>query len=201
MKINTDFVTNSSSTSFILQSCLSTELYGEFDFKVLAESMKEEHRVIGLNRTYGNMTEVDIKEDGVPLSGDSEIYKVTTNIQIIDHGKVQLEGFEVETNENVLLMTTDFDAVWDSEEQHPELYLASVLKEILKAINYDKKVKASYHQHIKEYSGDGWDGDPQGKYTLPSEAMLQETKVGTLEVSKDENINDVVLVTEWTKGR
>jgi hypothetical protein len=188
MKIKIDFVTNSSSTCFVLQfDCYLKE-------KVVKEIISCKEVLERTIEKISDTNQLKVNEYSKEYWGEIE------GIYIIDNdsderegeGSLTLELVNTESynekkdvlDKTILLNMTATSILLNEDPE--DLYtnkITEILQEVLQSI--DGNLEVFYHQFPKEVCGDGWDtGDPMGQYVTKSELFRKQTKIGKL-IRKD----------------
>jgi len=186
MKIKTSFVTNSSSTSFMLASefeCAFRAKYNEeiaSKFKLFPMLSKFKIK----SNIYFIEGERDIPldpDDGTPqLLKDCNEHTPLTHILKI---KIYVRWGRDRNENDVVLLSIDIQnpASVKERDKSNKIISTMIAKEIKKILNCKLKTKAFYHQYISKFCGDGWDGgDPMGVYAFIMDAKKNETFVKTI---------------------
>ena len=183
MKIKNDFITNSSSTSFVLQyNCHLKEkiVKKEIDCQKSLESVFE----IYCNNPHSHIDHYSSAQSASLLGA----YLINEDDENDTHGTLEIELINSETymtksdkiSKTVLLNLAANSLVENSNSG--EVYtntLMNILDEALKDV--EGNLEVLFHQFPSEVLGDGWDtGDPMGQYTTKYELFKKETKLGRM---------------------
>jgi len=185
MKVKSDFVTNSSSTCFILQfNCHLKEkvIKKEIDCKKSLESVDK----IFCNKPHSCMDHYS-SDQSASLNG-KYLKDEDDQFEGDQHGIIDIELINSETymtksdkmSKTVLLNLAATSLVESSNSG--EVYtntLMNIIDEALREV--EGNLEVFFHQYPAEVLGDGWDtGDPMGQYTTKYELFKKETKVGRM---------------------
>lgn len=178
MKTKTDFVTNSSSTSYMLSSvaCGWLPLLPNYTetlpklFKGAEFGSKEDHR---LQDCYANFTyEIpELEEDGW---NEEEYLKYSVSVVLDDMERCDIDSKQ--TMVEIKVSTPNEEPVVDA----PLIYTIGVLTKLLSITGEVPFASFSFFVSPSEYWGDGWGGDPMGKYGEVPDLYISETKTGRI---------------------
>jgi hypothetical protein len=186
MKIKADFVTNSSSTCFVLQyDCyLKPIFHNEIDCK---ETLV---KVIDSDIEGVNSTELDVYSNDYSACMSAKIFDINEDKE--NTGEIEVDILNIE----------DYDEKIDDVRNSLSLYLkatsplinndpkdvyhtifVNILNKVFGEINED--LEFIFHQFPSVMTGDGWDGgDPMGQYSRRYDLFKDLTKTGKL-IRKD----------------
>jgi len=178
MKTKTDFVTNSSSTNYILSSvaCGWLPLLPNYPetlpklFKGAEFGSQEDHT---FQDCYANFSyEIpELDEDGW---NEEEYLKYNVSVLLDDMERCDVD--RQQTMVEIKVSTPNEEPVVDA----PLIYTIGVLKKLLSIIGKVPFASFSFFVYPSEYYGDGWGGDPMGKYGEVPNLYINETKTGRI---------------------
>lgn len=196
MRIKEDFVTNSSSTSFVLKAvCMGQIPHQEgVDLtKALKRKFKpnkdefnqysDKHR-FAFDRRLNNMIWT-----GEGNEDDDDSYEGILDLEVLnmDLGYYDENEKEVIDWRTLIRIYVTTPTLWNKD--NGKLVNDIVIENLMKILSIYKEdiiVDLFYSQHVQEVLGDGWDnGDPMGEYVFTQDLYEQETKVGRIIGGKD----------------
>lgn len=196
MKIKTGFVTNSSSTCFILNhSCnlKPVELIMESNRISIEEILKN----IDKKFTVGEKSEIYIFDtsgylDSIIIDSENEYDKENSLGKL--KFDMELSWYVNNENQNILCLTSNLSLKSLSLSSDPDFYYIDKIIEILndsfKGINED--LEFSFLQYPVELFGDGWDqGDSMGQYDTQYSLAIDQNKIG--KIVREDNTWKLIL--------
>lgn len=170
MKIRNGFVTNSSSTSYILRSVTSGKL-PNFDIKKICECVE---KMNGYNIRYSNSGFISVIKE---LKSDIDEKKGCIEFEFYDVTYEENNNFESFVEGTIYVRSNE---VWDKHEMICINYTKEVLNGIKSAIPKDYLLSFIFIQTPIEELGDGWSGgDTEGNpYMYIHDLYQTETKHG-----------------------
>jgi len=190
MRIKEDFVTNSSSTSFVLKAiCIGQIQHQNVDLtkalkrkfkpdKFEFDSWSNEHRFSFHRKLSNSIWTGDENSD----DDDSSDGLLSLGVENFDLGYYDENEKEIEDWRTLIRIDVITPTLWnkDNGKLVTDIVIEN-LKKILSISKEDILVDLFYSQHVHEIYGDGWDhGDPMGEYAFTQDLYEQETKVGRI---------------------
>lgn len=185
MKIKKSFVTNSSSTSFILTTNTECILRSNKMDEII-KNFKDEFPIFDTIRStsYSLYAILSYPIDGERIITDpEEIKNFCYNNRNLEYEAVKVElelgcGQSGEDEHDVIYVSLKLDNPRPNTKKDisNKLITMMILKNIKRMAGCRLKVRCFYHQYISETWGDGWNGgDPMGLYSEVYEAKKNET--------------------------
>jgi len=182
VKTKTDFVTNSSSTSYIISSVACGWLpllpnYTEALPKLFKNAKFDKSDKSNFQDCYASFSyEIpELDEDGWNEHEDPKYYLRYSVSVVLD----DMERCDVDRRQTVVeikVKTPNEEPMVDA----PLYYTIDVLKKLLSITGKVPFASFSFFVYPSEYWGDGWGGDPMGKYGEIPNLYINETKTGRI---------------------
>ncbi len=209
MKIKSDFVTNSSSTSFILDVKCSgflplmlpasrNEAIGAEQYRKLGKKTKLFIHKLFPNEKFedcftgSGYAHITFNSD----YGDEEELETPLSVMIGNYWD------HIDEDEKIIEQRSIVDIHMKAELiQHKspaELYIIKILKNMIKASGVKVSFSSFYYCASPKQTGSGgWNGgDPMGKYQTTPELMLNETRCGMIVIKDNNFINYIKSLNE-----
>lgn len=187
MKTKQSFVTNSSSTSFVLESNLDGMFFKKIDKEIhLHNKLREIIPNIEMKYPYttGHYDYTRNDANGIiyiPDEIDGEVFG--DNIRINIRNGYYYNEEDLDSNEVLYISMSITKRIYKENSQYNINNILNILKKIkLEIVGDNIKNKFIYFQYISEFIGDGWGGDPMGPYGQEYDAIKGETFVKNIEL-------------------
>jgi hypothetical protein len=195
MRIKEDFITNSSSTSFVLKAiCIGQIDYVDID---LSKNLKKKFKLKKdeFNKWLTDKRSFSFCKDlsntlwtgkGNEDDDDSNNGMIFLEIESFNLGYIDKNGKEIDDWRTLLKIEAMTPLIWNKDEGKLLNLVIGNLKKVLSIYKEDIFVDLFYSQHVHEVCGDGWDdGDPMGEYEFTKDVYEQETKLGRIRGNKN----------------
>lgn len=202
MKIKSDFVTNSSSTSFILDIKCSgflpqilpasrNQAIGAEEYKSLGERTKKFIHKLFPNEQFDDCF---TGSGYAHVTMDSEYgdeRELDTPLSIVINNYWDRISEDDETLEQKSIIDIHMKPQLINHNSPAELYVIKILKNIIKISGIKVLFSSFYYCASPKQTGSGgWNGgDPMGKYQTTPELMLNETRCGMIVIKDNKFIN------------
>jgi hypothetical protein len=183
MKIKGDFITNSSSTSFILKGIGKTEIYSNEEVDLpsfISAVMSDDLEFKGFS-SFLKIKHDDLEFEGFIRNPDEEEYTLEDK----ERCKIkkcetcgECGSYKVRIKKYGKVIKIDYEGLSPYISSPSTEFPYNTFKFIISKIfeNFDnEKIMVEYNQIVEETGGDGWNGgDPMGYYSNTSDCKSSE---------------------------
>ena len=174
MKIRGDFITNSSSASFVLQS----RVIGFLPYRKLEELMIQIKLSAKEDPEYRIIENVVVKEDSIKFSINDNTNEFMDAIQ---SDVIMNKGETYDTDDNIISLyqvnISSNVTIHGSEDDTPLKFHSEIIQKLSELCNSDKPVEFFYLQEVSDFSGDGWSVMDAPEYEITKvDLLFRETK-------------------------
>ena len=182
MKVKQSFVTNSSSTSFVLttnaECCFKCQ-----DTNRIVDNFSQEFPLFNNVKSYKNYgltasCQLPLDDRSMLMTEDEvNEYLKNNHDELDEYNSAEIKlNLDFAGDSVYVSLTIDNPSSVAKRDPSNKLATMIILKNLKRLCGTKLKVRCFYHQYISSTYGDGWNGgDPMGVYKIVQEAKKNET--------------------------